>query len=408
MCSIMGVCGSGYTKDFTKAQFEECFGRTLSRGPDMSRVIETELGLLAFHRLAIMDLSETGMQPFERDGNALVCNGEIYGFRKIKEELEKKYRFCGDSDCEILLPMYEEYGLEMFRMLDAEFALILFDGKRKRYIAARDPIGIRPLFYGYTKSGTILFASDLDNTLLFSHRHRQPEDRCVERLNGAEQGFFTRETPDLLPQVVQRVHLLPITTRSIEQYQRIQWPDGTAPRIALTANGAVLLRDGQVDRAWYAASQALVRDHREALAAVLDHLTRQGGATSVRCVEGVYVYAAYPDIPAAERVARDWCGGSALQAVVSGRKVYFFPPGIDKGTALRRAVERFGPERVIVAGDSVIDVPMLRQADLALIPDAELLPRLPRERTRVCGRDCRFPDFVLKNVLHYAASLENT
>lgn len=61
--------------------------------------------------------------------------------------------------------------------------------------------------------GTILFASDLDNTLLFSHRHRQPEDRCVERLNGAEQGFFTRETPDLLPQVVQRVHLLPITTR---------------------------------------------------------------------------------------------------------------------------------------------------------------------------------------------------
>ena len=179
--------------------------------------------------------------------------------------------------------------------------------------------------------GTILFASDLDNTLLFSHRHRQPEDRCVERLNGAEQGFFTRETPDLLPQVVQRVHLLPITTRSIEQYQRIQWPDGTAPRIALTANGAVLLRDGQVDRAWYAASQALVRDHREALAAVLDHLTRQGGATSVRCVEGVYVYAAYPDIPAAERVARDWCGGSALQAVVSGRKVYFFPPGIDKG-----------------------------------------------------------------------------
>ena len=45
--------------------------------------------------------------------------------------------------------------------------------------------------------GTILFASDLDNTLLFSHRHRQPEDRCVERLNGAEQGFFTRETPDL-------------------------------------------------------------------------------------------------------------------------------------------------------------------------------------------------------------------
>ena len=130
--------------------------------------------------------------------------------------------------------------------------------------------------------GTILFASDLDNTLLFSHRHRQPGDRCVERLNGAEQGFFTQDTLDLLPQVVRRVHLLPITTRSVEQYRRIQWPDGTAPRIALTANGAVLLRDGEVDRAWYAASQALVRDHREALAAVLDHLTRTPRRRSAR------------------------------------------------------------------------------------------------------------------------------
>ena len=170
--------------------------------------------------------------------------------------------------------------------------------------------------------GTILFASDLDNTLLFSHRHRQPEDRCVERLNGAEQGFFTRETPDLLPQVVQRVHLLPITTRSIEQYQRIQWPDGTAPRIALTANGAVLLRDGQVDRAWYAASQALVRDHREALAAVLDHLTRQGGATSVRCVEGVYVPdpgrgAAAPAAPGAHAGVRQ---GLPLSRLCTGER----------------------------------------------------------------------------------------
>ena len=78
--------------------------------------------------------------------------------------------------------------------------------------------------------GTILFASDLDNTLLFSHRHRQPGDRCVELLNGAEQGFFTQRTLDLLPQVVQRVQLLPVTTRSIEQYRRIRWPEETVPR----------------------------------------------------------------------------------------------------------------------------------------------------------------------------------
>ena len=64
MCSIMGVCGSGYTKDFTKAQFEECFGRTLSRGPDMSRVIETESGSAR--------VSPARNHGSERNGNAAV------------------------------------------------------------------------------------------------------------------------------------------------------------------------------------------------------------------------------------------------------------------------------------------------------------------------------------------------
>lgn len=170
MCSIMGVCGSNYTQDFTKTVFKEYFDKTISRGPDMSRILENDMGLLAFHRLAIMDMHEIGMQPFLRNGNALVCNGEIYGFRKIRKQLEEKYDFTSDSDCEILLPMYEEYGLDMFRMLDAEFALILFDGKNKSYIAARDPIGIRPLFYGYTKSGAIVFASEAKNLVGLTKR----------------------------------------------------------------------------------------------------------------------------------------------------------------------------------------------------------------------------------------------
>lgn len=170
MCSIMGVCGSEYQKDFTRGEFEACFRRTESRGPDMSRIEETEMGILAFHRLAIMDLEETGMQPFRLGANSVVCNGELYGFRAVKKLLEKKYTFQSDSDCELLLPMYEEYGLDMFRMLDAEFALILFDGKNKKYIAARDPVGIRPLFYGYTASGTILFASEAKNLIGLTER----------------------------------------------------------------------------------------------------------------------------------------------------------------------------------------------------------------------------------------------
>ena len=102
-----------------------------------------------------------GMQPFTLNGNSVVCNGELYRFRKMKERLiEKGYTFMSDSDCEILLPLYEEYGIDMFRFLDAEFALVLYDADRQEYIAARDPIGIRPLYFGRDEKGIPVFASE--------------------------------------------------------------------------------------------------------------------------------------------------------------------------------------------------------------------------------------------------------
>ena len=160
MCSIMGYCGHGVSLE----TFQKGFCRTVSRGPDMSRIIDTGNGFLGFHRLAIMGLTPSGMQPFEMDGCCVVCNGELYGFEKLREQLKQKgYTFQSDSDCELLLPLYKEYGVDLFAMLDAEFACILYDGARGEYIAARDPIGIRPLYYGYDKDGVILFASEPKN-----------------------------------------------------------------------------------------------------------------------------------------------------------------------------------------------------------------------------------------------------
>lgn len=146
-----------------RARFSEGFRRTKSRGPDDSRIVDTGAGLLGFHRLAIMGLHPEGMQPFERDGSYIVCNGEIYGFEPIRARLAETYAFRSGSDCEILLPLYFEHGVDMFRMLDAEFALILFDGRTRQWIAARDPIGIRPLYYGYAGNGAICFASEPKN-----------------------------------------------------------------------------------------------------------------------------------------------------------------------------------------------------------------------------------------------------
>ena len=160
MCSIMAYCGSSANIQI----FKEGFEQTVSRGPDDSRIVDTGKGLLGFHRLSIMGLTPSGMQPFELDGSYVVCNGELYGFEKQKEQLiQKGYSFQSDSDCEIILPMYREYGTAIFSMFDAEFACVIYDGTTEEYIAARDPIGIRPLYYGYDAHGVILFASEAKN-----------------------------------------------------------------------------------------------------------------------------------------------------------------------------------------------------------------------------------------------------
>lgn len=157
MCSIIGL---SKCDDFEK--IKKSFEKSNLRGPDGTSYYNANSALLGFKRLAIMGLNEFGMQPFSYDDKVLVCNGEIYGFRDIKIELLKKgYSFKSDSDCEILLPLFKEFGFEMFSKLDAEFALIIYDKKEDKIIAARDPLGIRPLYYGKSKSNdTYIFASE--------------------------------------------------------------------------------------------------------------------------------------------------------------------------------------------------------------------------------------------------------
>ena len=183
MCSIFGFCGTDIRYETVKT----ALSKTHSRGPDASSVVNTGNGWLGFNRLSIMGLTDAGMQPFLYGGKRtlsvtafedqliergpgrfcetiLVCNGEIYGFRPLKEELVAKgYSFGSDSDCEILPALYREYGTEMFKMLDAEYALIMYDAKAGSYIAARDPIGIRPLYYGRSAAGSYIFASEPKN-----------------------------------------------------------------------------------------------------------------------------------------------------------------------------------------------------------------------------------------------------
>ena len=203
----MGYCGQCADKE----AFEKGFSRTKSRGPDDSRIVNTGKGLLAFHRLEIMGLHPEGMQPFELNGSYVVCNGELYGFEKQREMLrEKGYSFQSDSDCEIILPLYFEYGTEMFKRMDAEFALILFDGESGEFIAARDPIGIRPLYYGYDAQGVIIFASEPKNLVGLTDKILPFPPGCYYRSGQfhrySDIAYVEKVSPDGLDEACKKIH----------------------------------------------------------------------------------------------------------------------------------------------------------------------------------------------------------
>lgn len=132
------------------AKFQEALDKAAYRGPDHQHICVNEGITWGFNRLAIMDLSSKGNQPFVNQDCTLVCNGEIYNYPTLKTMLEKEYIFTSTSDCEVLIPLYKKYGIEILcKFLDAEFAFVLYDTQTKQIMAARDPMGIRPLFYGY-------------------------------------------------------------------------------------------------------------------------------------------------------------------------------------------------------------------------------------------------------------------
>jgi asparagine synthase (glutamine-hydrolysing) len=171
----------------------EAFAKGLAslkdRGPDSERIEKVDGCLVGFSRLSIMGLSEEGMQPFHMGDSVSVCNGELYNFRPVREELMKDYTFKSESDCEIILPLYEKYGTDMFSRLDAEYAMVLYDGKTKSWIASRDPIGIRPLFYGYTENRKIAFGSTVKSLMPIASDIAPfiPGSYCID-------GKFTRYT----------------------------------------------------------------------------------------------------------------------------------------------------------------------------------------------------------------------
>ncbi len=132
------------------------------RGPDWSGIYADDHAILAHERLAIVDV-DNGAQPlFTEDQNLILAvNGEIYNHRELESELSQKHEFRTQSDCEVILHLYEEQGAGFLPLLNGIFAFVFYDKKNQTYLVARDHIGIIPLFIGWDAEGNFYIASEM-------------------------------------------------------------------------------------------------------------------------------------------------------------------------------------------------------------------------------------------------------
>lgn len=179
MCGLAGIFG--YASDAPKVDQEELLRvneQMRVRGPDGEGIWLTsdrQVGL-AHRRLAIIDLSNAGAQPMSDPltGNQIVFNGEVYNFRSLRAELEASGEvFASFSDTEVILKLYRKFGAAMLNKLRGMFAIAIFDAKKNGIFLARDPIGIKPLYYA-DDGKTIRFASQV-KALLRGQVDRSPD-----------------------------------------------------------------------------------------------------------------------------------------------------------------------------------------------------------------------------------------
>ncbi|MBI5391925.1 asparagine synthase (glutamine-hydrolyzing) [Candidatus Woesearchaeota archaeon] len=191
---MCGICGFNYED---KTLMRKMIHVQSHRGPNDQGIFLDKGITLGNNRLAIIDISKKGHQPMaSKDENAWITfNGEIYNFKFIREQLEKKgYKFNSNSDTEVLINAYTEYGTELLKVINGDFAFCIYDEKKKKLFLARDRLGIKPLYY-YYKDGKFIFASEIKTIVESEEVKREVDYNALDyyltcRYNWGEKTLF--------------------------------------------------------------------------------------------------------------------------------------------------------------------------------------------------------------------------
>jgi len=243
----------------------------------------------------------------------------------------------------------------------------------------------------------IVFNSDLDNTLIYSYKKDIGKNiRCVEVYQGREISFMTETSALLLEKINPKLIFVPTTTRTLEQYNRINLGIGV-PAFALVCNGGVLLESGVSSEEWYSETLNMISESKDELLKSIQLLESDiNRSFEIRFIDDLFVFtkSEHPEISI--NYLKKLLNLEVVDVFNNGTKVYVVPKKLNKGNAISRLREKLNPEKVIAAGDSEFDISMLKMADLSYFPKElqhEML--IQKDKFIMHEDDEVFSDFIL-------------
>lgn len=224
------------------------------------------------------------------------------------------------------------------------------------------------IIYNRKQEMTVLHI-DLDNTLIYSYRHDIGNQKiCAEIYQGREISFLTANTYHNLKKIQEKALIVPTSTRSTEQYSRIDLQIGNIP-YALVCNGGVLLADGEKEPSWYQTSLELIRESLPALDTARRFLEKDSRRKfELRFIEELFLFTKCNEPESVVADLREITGTDMADIFHNKEKVYVVPKNLSKGNAVERFRKYIKADRIIAAGDSGFDISMLQAADIRIAP----------------------------------------
>ncbi len=214
-----------------------------------------------------------------------------------------------------------------------------------------------------------ILCTDLDNTIIYSYKHDIGNEKMnVELYKEREISFITKQTFELLKKVKEEFLVIPTSTRTIEQYERIDLKIGTF-KYALVCNGSVLLVDGKKDKDWYEESLRLAKPSNLEVKKALEYLENDKRRTfELRYIEDLFVFTKCYKSETVVNELREYLDKNLVNVFNNKEKVYVLPTSLSKGKAIERLRKYLKAEFIIAAGDSEFDISMVEAADVGLVP----------------------------------------